>query len=102
MALVAVVAHAARRARSLRLVLGADFAAEPGAFRLVMLGALANSFTTMLYPCLSAQGLARWGIAAFALGSARGGARVLPAHARSLAWPAPASPTRWRRLPPWR
>ena len=24
----------------------------------------------MLYPCLSAQGLARWGIAAFALGSA--------------------------------
>ena len=35
-----------------------------------MLGALANSFTTMLYPCLSAQGLARWGIGAFALGSA--------------------------------
>ena len=35
-----------------------------------MLGALANSYTTMLYPCLSAQGLARWGIAAFALGSA--------------------------------
>ena len=35
-----------------------------------MLGALANSYTTMLYPCLSAQGLARWGIAAFAAGSA--------------------------------
>ena len=39
------------------------------AFRLVMLGALANSYTTMLYPCLSAHGLARWGIAAFAAGS---------------------------------
>ena len=46
------------------------YGAEPTAFRLVMLGALANSFTTMLYPCLSAQGLARWGIGAFALGSA--------------------------------
>ena len=34
-----------------------------------MIGALANSYTTMLYPCLSAQGLARWGIAAFAAGS---------------------------------
>jgi O-antigen/teichoic acid export membrane protein len=53
----------------LSLMLGPDFAAEPDAFRLVMLGALANSYTTMLYPCLSAQGLARWGIAAFAIGS---------------------------------
>jgi peptide/nickel transport system permease protein len=33
-------------------------------------GALFSSYTTMLYPCLSAQGLARYGIAAFALGSA--------------------------------
>ena len=54
----------------LRLLLGAEFAAEPAAFRLVMLGALASSYTTMLYPCLSAHGLARWGIAAFAAGSA--------------------------------
>ena len=54
----------------LRLLLGAGFAAEPAAFRLVMLGALASSYTTMLYPCLSAHGLARWGIAAFAAGSA--------------------------------
>ncbi|MFL5337688.1 MAG: lipopolysaccharide biosynthesis protein [Geminicoccaceae bacterium] len=53
----------------LGLTLGTPFAAEPAAFRLVMLGALASSYTTMLYPCLSAQGLARWGIAAFALGS---------------------------------
>ena len=54
----------------LRLLLGPEFAAEPAAFRLVMLGALANSYTTMLYPCLSAQGLARWGIGAFATGCA--------------------------------
>lgn len=54
----------------LRLTLGAEYAAEPAAFRLVMLGALASSFTTMLYPCLSAQGLARFGVLAFALGSA--------------------------------
>ncbi|MGD9510549.1 MAG: lipopolysaccharide biosynthesis protein [Geminicoccaceae bacterium] len=53
----------------LGLMLGPEFAAEPAAFRLVMLGALANSYTTMLYPCLSAHGLARWGIAAFAAGS---------------------------------
>jgi len=69
MALVAAVAMVLA-VPLLRLVLGASFAAEPTAFRLVMLGALANSFTTMLYPCLSAQGLARWGIGAFALGSA--------------------------------
>ena len=54
----------------LGIVLGPDYAAEPAAFRLVMLGALASSYTTMLYPCLSAHGLARWGIAAFAAGSA--------------------------------
>ena len=54
----------------LGLMLGPEFAAQPAAFRLVMLGALASSYTTMLYPCLSAQGLARWGIAAFAIGSA--------------------------------
>ena len=53
----------------LELALGTAFAAEPAAFRLVMVGALASSYTTMLYPCLSAQGLARWGIVAFALGS---------------------------------
>jgi O-antigen/teichoic acid export membrane protein len=53
----------------LRVMLGPEFAAEPSAFRLVMLGALANSYTTMLYPCLSAHGLARWGIAAFGIGS---------------------------------
>ena len=50
-------------------MLGPEFAAQPAAFRLVMLGALANSYTTMLYPCLSAHGLARWGIAAFGAGS---------------------------------
>jgi O-antigen/teichoic acid export membrane protein len=54
----------------LGLALGPAYAAEPAAFRFVMLGALASSYTTMLYPCLSSQGLARWGIAAFALGSA--------------------------------
>jgi O-antigen/teichoic acid export membrane protein len=54
----------------LGLALGPAYAAEPAAFRLVMLGALCSSYTTMLYPCLSAQGLARFGIAAFALGSA--------------------------------
>lgn len=53
----------------LGLALGPAFAAEPEAFRLVMLGALASSYTTMLYPCLSAHGLARYGIAAFAAGS---------------------------------
>jgi O-antigen/teichoic acid export membrane protein len=69
MALVAVAALLFARPL-LGLVLGPDYAAEPGAFRLVMLGALASSYTTMLYPCLSAQGLARWGIAAFAVGGA--------------------------------
>ena len=69
MALVAVVAMLLARPL-LSLTLGPDYAVDPGAFRLVMLGALANSYSTMLYPCLSAQGLARWGIAAFALGSA--------------------------------
>ena len=68
MAVVALVALMLARPL-LGLVLGEDYAAEPGAFRLVMIGALANSYTTMLYPCLSAQGLARWGIAAFATGS---------------------------------
>ena len=63
----------------LGLTLGPDYAADPGAFRLVMLGALANSYSTMLYPCLSAQGLARWGIAAFALGSAVAAAGILAA-----------------------
>jgi O-antigen/teichoic acid export membrane protein len=69
MAVVALVALLFARPL-LDLVLGPDYAAEPAAFRLVMLGALANSYTTMLYPCLSAQGLARWGIAAFAIGCA--------------------------------
>ena len=69
MALVALVALLFARSL-LGLVLGPEFAAETDAFRLVMVGALANSYTTMLYPCLSAQGLARWGIGAFAIGSA--------------------------------
>jgi O-antigen/teichoic acid export membrane protein len=71
-ALMAVVAAVALvcAVPLLRLLLGPDFAAEPTAFRLVMLGALASSYTTMLYPCLSAQGLARWGIGAFAAGCA--------------------------------
>ena len=69
MALVAVVAMVLA-VPLLGLMLGPEFAAQPAAFRLVMLGALASSYTTMLYPCLSAQGLARWGIAAFAIGSA--------------------------------
>jgi O-antigen/teichoic acid export membrane protein len=53
----------------LTVALGPEFAAEPAAFRFVMLGALASSFTTMLYPCLSSQGLARFGMLAFGLGS---------------------------------
>ncbi len=69
MALVAIVAMLLA-SPLLSLTLGPDYAVDPGAFRLVMLGALANSYSTMLYPCLSAQGLARWGIGAFALGSA--------------------------------
>lgn len=69
-AMALVAAAAALGARPLLgLALGPDYAAEPTAFRLVMLGALASSYTTMLYPCLSAQGLARFGIAAFAAGS---------------------------------
>ena len=69
MALVALAA-ALLAQPLLGLALGQGYAGEAPAFRLVMLGALANSFTTMLYPCLSAQGLARFGIGAFALGSA--------------------------------
>ena len=69
MALVAMAAAVLARPL-LGLVLGPDYAAEPAAFRLIMLGALASSYTTMLYPCLSAQGLARWGAVAFGLGSA--------------------------------
>lgn len=69
MALVTVAAMLAARPL-LGLVLGPDYAAQPDAFRLVMLGALASAYTTMLYPCLSAQGLARFGILAFAVGSA--------------------------------
>ena len=68
---MALVAMAAMLAAGplLGLALGPAYAAEPEAFRLVMLGALASSYTTMLYPCLSAHGLARHGIAAFAAGS---------------------------------
>jgi O-antigen/teichoic acid export membrane protein len=69
MALVAVAAMVLARPL-LTMVLGPEFAAEPDAFRFVMLGALASSYTTMLYPCLSAQGLARFGLLAFGLGSA--------------------------------
>ncbi len=69
MALVALAAALLARP-ILGLALGPEYAVEPTAFRLVMLGALASSFTTMLYPCLSAQGLARFGILAFGLGSA--------------------------------
>jgi O-antigen/teichoic acid export membrane protein len=68
MALVALGAMLVARPL-LGLALGPAYAAEPDAFRLVMLGALASSYTTMLYPCLSAQGLARFGILAFGLGS---------------------------------
>jgi O-antigen/teichoic acid export membrane protein len=69
MALVALAAALLARPL-LGLALGPEYAAEANAFRLVLLGALASSYTTMLYPCLSAQGLARFGVAAFALGSA--------------------------------
>ncbi len=70
-AMAVVAAGAMLLARPvLGFALGPEYAAEPAAFRLVMVGALASSFTTMLYPCLSAQGLARFGIAAFGLGSA--------------------------------
>lgn len=69
MALVALAAALPAPA-VLGAVLGPEYATQAATFRLVMLGALASSYTTMLYPCLSAQGLARYGIAAFALGSA--------------------------------
>ena len=69
MGLVAIAAMLAARPL-LGVALGPEYAAEPTAFRLVLLGALASSYTTMLYPCLSAQGLARFGIAAFGVGSA--------------------------------
>ncbi|MFO1038838.1 MAG: lipopolysaccharide biosynthesis protein [Geminicoccaceae bacterium] len=67
---VLVVACMFIAAPLLHLALGAEFATQAWPFRLVMLGTIANCFTTMLYPCLSAQGLARWGIAAFAAGVA--------------------------------
>ena len=70
MALVAIVAMLLARPLLKSAPSARTTVAASRAFRLVMLGALANSYSTMLYPCLSAQGLARWGIAAFALGSA--------------------------------
>jgi O-antigen/teichoic acid export membrane protein len=54
----------------LTLFLGAPYAAEAEAFRLVMLGTLAACFSVMLFPCLSSQGLARVGIWSYGLGCA--------------------------------
>jgi O-antigen/teichoic acid export membrane protein len=67
MALVAVAAVLAARP-FLAATLGAPYAAEADAFRLVMLGTLFACFNVMLFPCLSAQGLARVGIWAYGLG----------------------------------
>lgn len=52
----------------LALFLGAPYAAEAGAFRIIMAGTLAACFNVMLFPCLSSQGLARIGIWAYGLG----------------------------------
>jgi O-antigen/teichoic acid export membrane protein len=54
----------------LALVLGAPFAAEATTFRLVMLGTVASCFAMMVYPSLSAQGLAHYGIAGYGAGCA--------------------------------
>jgi O-antigen/teichoic acid export membrane protein len=54
----------------LALFLGAPYAAEADAFRVVMLGTLAACYNVMLFPCLSSQGLARVGILAYGLGCA--------------------------------
>jgi O-antigen/teichoic acid export membrane protein len=54
----------------LALFLGAPYALEADAFRLVMLGTLAACFNVMLFPCLSSQGLARVGIWSYGLGCA--------------------------------
>jgi O-antigen/teichoic acid export membrane protein len=54
----------------LALFLGAPYAAEADAFRVVMLGTLAACYNVMLFPCLSSQGLARVGIRAYGLGCA--------------------------------
>lgn len=56
--------------RFLALFLGAPYAAEADAFRVVMLGTLAACYNVMLFPCLSSQGLARIGIWAYGLGCA--------------------------------
>jgi O-antigen/teichoic acid export membrane protein len=52
----------------LTLLLGAPYAAEANAFRIIMAGTLAACFNVMLFPCLSSQGLARIGIWAYGLG----------------------------------
>jgi O-antigen/teichoic acid export membrane protein len=49
----------------LALFLGAPYAAEADAFRVVMLGTLAACFNVMLFPALSSQGLARIGVWAY-------------------------------------
>lgn len=64
MALVAAVAIALAP-EILALFLGAPYAAEADAFRVVMLGTLAACFNVMLFPCLSSQGLARIGVWAY-------------------------------------
>ena len=52
----------------LTFFLGAPYAAEANAFRIIMAGTLAACFNVMLFPCLSSQGLARIGIWAYGLG----------------------------------
>lgn len=52
----------------LSLFLGPAYAMEALAFRIVMLGTVAACFNAMLYPTLGSQGLARWGVVAYAMG----------------------------------
>lgn len=52
----------------LSLFLGPAYAVEATAFRSVMLGTVAACFNAMLYPTLGSLGLARWGVAAYAVG----------------------------------
>ncbi|MDF1585080.1 oligosaccharide flippase family protein [Marinimicrococcus flavescens] len=69
MALVAVAAMLVAPL-FLWLLLGSAYADETLPFRIIMLGTLFGCFNVMLFPCLSAQGLARVGIWAYGLGCA--------------------------------
>ena len=69
----------------LRLTLGPEFAAEAPAFRLIMVGTLANCFTTMLFPVPLLAGAGEGRHRRLRAGHRRGGTRLL--GARSAAGP---------------